>query len=161
MDGFRAPELSDEEMYEHYGNAIANGLEATKLVKVVEVKASSARKRFDFLCRVKGENEKDFVHGPLRAILFHCDGICDSFLGKELLLKVDEKTKKKKMVYGWVISLSGKDPEAIVRAVGEALESVAPRLEVTESPLMGPGTPQGSVMGSGQSGSKGASSVKY
>jgi hypothetical protein len=61
------------------------------------------------------------------------------------------------VVYGWLFCFMGPDPLQMSRLVCGAIEEVFPPLEVMESPLMGPGTPQS---GGSTSGKKGAAPVR-
>jgi hypothetical protein len=153
IDGFTAPDLSPAEYADHYAKSVANGLEATQLCEVVEIKAAVGQ--MHFMCRVKKECERDFVHGPIKTMLFRLENICEVFFGKEFFLKDDH------MVYAWVLSFGADDLEPVLRAISEALAEIGPKLVVTEAPLLGPGTPTGSLgRGAGASGSKGAQPIR-
>lgn len=290
LEGFSAPDISEKEYAEHWAGSIANGLEATRLCKVIEVK--SAPGQVHNMCRVKKEHERHFVHNPVKAMLFRLRGIAEVFFGKEFFLTgpgkddpdvwdgerdpdemgSDEHVKlfaasleatglaevvqckhapgqihlmcrvKKdlekifihgpikgmlirlrgkgelfvgkefflkdnsmvyawvisltsedlaraapaardafqnfrdlfddngdpiiregdpKMVYAWVLSFGAEDLQGVVKSVSEALAEVAPKRRVTEAPLLGPGTPTGSLgRGIGTAGSKGAAPIR-
>jgi hypothetical protein len=157
-------------------------LASTGLAEVVETKWGP--NQVHLLFRVNKENEKKLVHGAGTSILFACRPLGGSFFGKEYFIKdnalrygwvfsvdsVDLKravddieiaaTLKPPMEgllrYGWVMTFASKDLKETARLVCEAIDSVVPRYEVMESPLLGPGTPQGQ----GPGGRKGAAPIR-
>jgi len=146
---FDAPDLSPQDHAEHTANLVARAFESTELFEVIEVKAGVGQ--FHLMGRVEQTDERRFVRlivGPcLRAT---SNGKCDTFIGKQFLLKND-RTR-----YAWVFSFASNDLLAAAHSICDAIEPATQHLEVTESPLMGPGTPQS---GGQISGRKGASPI--
>jgi hypothetical protein len=151
---FDAPEISPEEFAEHIASRVAGALEATKMFGVVEVRAGVGQ--VNIMGRVKREHERrwaeDVVYPMLLVIEKSED--CNGFIGKQYLLK--EGKSLESMKYAWVISFASNDLRKSASDICSSFEAAVPRVEVTESPLMGPGTPQS---GGQRSGRKGASPV--
>ncbi len=85
VGGFAAPDLTKAEYDDHFAKAIANGLEATRLVEVVEV--TSAVGQAHLMCRVRAGDEREFVHGPITSMARRMAGVAETFFGKEFFLK--------------------------------------------------------------------------
>lgn len=146
---FDAPDLSAQDFAEHTANATANAFAATKMFEVVEVKAAVGQ--VHLLGRVKKDFDKAFVEkviDPVLRALDRTDG-CEGHLCKQFLLK-DGVTK-----FAWTISFAANDLRSAAHAVCDAIAPAIPKIEVMESPLMGPGTPVGS-----KGGRKGAAPVR-
>ena len=151
---FEAPDISPEEFAEHIASRVASALEATKMFGVVEVKAGIGQ--VHIMGRVKREHERRWAENvvyPMLLILERSDE-CNGFIGKQYLLK-DGKSLDN-MKYAWVISFASNDLRKSASEICTSFEPAIPRVEVTEAPLMGPGTPQS---GGQRSGRKGASPV--
>jgi len=147
---FDAPDISPEEYAEHWAGMVANALTMTKLIGIVEVRSGIGQAHI--MGRVRRDQERLFLEkvvDPILRFFEHDDG-CHGFVGKQYLLK-DEVVK-----YAWVISFASNDLKATVGRVCQSFESAIPRLEVTESPLLGAGSPQS---GGQKSGRRGASPV--
>lgn len=141
VQGFKAPNLSAEEYAEHTANLTANAFQATKLFEVVEVKAGVGQ--VHLLGRVKQEDERVFVDKVITPVLIaieaehECEGhVCKQFIRK------NGKTK-----YAWTISFAANNLREAAHAICNAVSDSIPRLEVMESPLVGPPTPVGSGPG--------------
>jgi len=150
VDEFEAPEISPEEFAEHTANLVANALSATKIFGVVEVRAGIGQ--VHVMGRVKRERERQFVDKvvlPILRVMESADD-CNGFVGKQFILK-DDSVK-----YAWVISFASNDLRRAASDICQAFEEVVPRVEVSESPLLGPGTPQS---GGRVTGKKGASPI--
>lgn len=146
---FDPDNVSPQEYAEHLGGIVANTLENTRLVEIVEVSAAAGQ--VHLLGRVKQENERTLVHEVIDSILRQADDIGELFIGKQYFLR------DKKLVYGWVFSYGANDLKEATRMVCDAINEAVPPMEVLESPLVGPGTPAGSIGGRG---AKGASPVR-
>ena len=151
---FDAPDISPEEMAEHTASRVASALEATKMFGVVEVKAGIGQ--VHIMGRVKREHERRWAEGVVYPMLLTMDKSeeCNGFIGKQYLLK--EGKSLESMKYAWVISFASNDLRKSALDLCTSFEATVPRVEVTESPLMGPSTPQS---GGQRSGRKGASPV--
>jgi hypothetical protein len=150
VDDFNAPDLSPQEYAEHTAQQTAGAFEATKLIEIVEVKAGIGA--VHLLGRVKKDNEKPFMDMVVRPVLqAMSESEADGFVGKQFFLKNGS------VKYGWVISFSSNNLKHAAYTIAEALEPAIPRLEVMESPLVGPGAPQSGGSGSGR---RGASPLK-
>ena len=150
IDEFEAPDVSPQEQAEHTAQRTAAALEATKLIEIVEVKASPGQ--VHMLGRVRKDNERpfmDLVVWPILRAMEHSDA--DGFVGKQFFLKNDAGK------YGWVISFASNNLKNTAYEVAEALDPALPHVEVMEAPLQGPGTPQN---GGQSSGRRGASPVR-
>lgn len=129
-----------EDQTPELARSIQQTLERTDLVEVVE--AQVAPNEIHFMCRVKKENESDWVHGPVKEINRHLkDMKIEVFTGKQFFLKDN------KMKYAWVVAFSGPDLPKGVEAIMEAVDDYVPKNEVSEQPLLGPKPPQSSGPG--------------
>jgi hypothetical protein len=149
---FEAPEITAQEYTEHTAGVIANFLEATGLVEVREIQANLVN-QVHLLCRVKDANARTVAQKLVKAILVRAevDGKIEAFIGKQFILKDG------KLLYAWVFSFACEDLKRMAQVVCDAIEEAVPKrkIEVVESPLMGPGTPR-----SYGPGSRGASPLK-
>lgn len=150
VDSFAAPDLSPEEYAEHTAQQVANAFQATKLFEVVEVRAGVAQ--VFLIGRVKQDNEKIFLEKVIAPVLAAIERakeveghVCKQFLLKNGTVR-----------YGWTISFAANNLKAAAHAICEAISSAIPRVEVTESPLMGSGPSAGAT---GAGGKKGARAV--
>ena len=137
-DGIPADtEVSKEE---HYANMIANALEATGLItKVKEVKFAVGQ--MYFLCRVDKAAARRFVRGPGEGALRRFKGHCQVFVGTQYF--IDEDTDE--LRFGWLVGFTFDPTELreVVEGIDAVLSKYTSKIEVLESPLMGPGTPSG------------------
>jgi len=154
LDTYEPPELSPEEYAQHTANMVANALEATKMFEVVEVKSGIGQ--VHVLGRVKRERERVFTQKVVHPVLvvMEADRDCNGFIGKQFLMKGGKAFHH--MKYAWVFSFASNDLRGAASKVCRAFEPAVPRVEVVESPLMGPGTPQS---GGQSTGRKGASPI--
>ena len=146
---FEAPELSEAEVAEHYTQLMAAAIERTGIAEIVEAK--SAVGQMHWMCRVKQENERAWVHTVGFEVLHSLRNRVEVFFGKEYVLKGD------KMKYGWVLSVGAKNIQEAAQLLSEALDKASPRVEVIEAPLIGQGPPVG---GGAKGGRKGAAPVR-
>ena len=148
---FKAPDLTPEEYAEHTANQTANAFQATKLFEVVEVKAGVGQ--VHLLGRVRQEDERAFLDKVITPVLkaIEASHECEGHICKQFILK-NGKTK-----YAWTISFAANNLRAAAHAICEAITSAVPRLEVMESPLVGPSTPVSDGAGGKR---KGASPVR-
>lgn len=150
VDDFEPPDISPEEFADHTANLVANALASTKMFGVVEVRAGIGQ--VHVMGRVRRERERQFVDKVVMPILrvMESSDDCNGFVGKQFILK-DGAVK-----YAWVISFASNDLRRAASDICQAFEAVVPRIEVTEAPLLGPGTPQS---GGRSTGKRGASPV--
>jgi hypothetical protein len=148
---FKAPDLTPEEYAEHTANQTANAFQSTKLFEVVEVKAGVGQ--VHLLGRVKQDDERDFLEKVITPVLkaIEASHECEGHICKQFILK-NGKTK-----YAWTISFAANNLRAAAHAICEAVSTAVPRMEVMESPLVGPATPAGGGAGGGR---KGAAPVR-
>ena len=149
---FDAPDLSPTQITEHCAGQIANAIESTGLVEVVETMANMVN-QVHFQCRVKDSNAREVAHSMVHPLIrLGCENEAyDFFLGKQFL------EKKGKIVFAWIFSFSASDIQGMTRDVIDAIDHLNgnAKKEVLETPLMGSGTP----MSAGQ-GSRGARPLK-
>jgi len=153
---FEAPALSDSDYAEHTAKMMANALEATRLIEIVEVMAGPGQ--VHLLGRVKKDNEREFMERVgWPALEVSWDNSIKTHVGTQYFLR---KSKDKRR-YGWVFSFAHTDLRGAANLICQSFAGVAPRFEVAEAPLRGPGTPQGMVTSGGKgAGKKGASAVR-
>lgn len=146
VDAFKAPDLTPEEYAAHTANLTANAFQATKLFEIVEVKAGVAQ--INLLGRVRQDDERTFLEKVITPVLKAIDATpeCEGHVCRQYFLK-NGKTR-----YAWAISFGARDLRAAAHAICEAIATVTPRLEVMESPLVGPATPVGGGAGGGRRG---------
>lgn len=147
VDSFEAPEISPEEFADHMASIVANSLAATKMFEVVEVQSGIGQ--VHVMGRVKKEKERPFVPSVVRPILKvmkHSDN-CNGFVGKQFILNDNDEVR-----YAWIVSFSSNDLRRATSDICQSFEAVSPKLEVTESPLLGPGTPQSGGQKTGKRG---------
>jgi len=150
INAFGKPNLSPEDEARHYADLLASALEATSLVEIVETKVSVGQ--IHMMMRVQKSNAKEYVHNVLHPILLAARGSFDLYVGTQYFIKKNTDD----IVFGWVFCVGATDMSDAVRAIGNILDVTSPRVVVTEAPLMGPGTPSGSV---GKAGRKGAAPI--
>ena len=147
---FREPDLSSQDQAEHTAQMTARAYESTKLIEIVEVKAAPGQ--VHLLGRVQRNNEKTFMEKVALPTLKAMTGDeADGHLCKQFFLKNGS------LRYGWCISFASNNLKGTAYKIAEALEPVAPRLEVMEAPLQGAGTPQS---GGQTTGRRGAAPVR-
>jgi hypothetical protein len=151
---FEAPELSDEDYTEHSAGIIANALDRTGLVEIYEITVEKTN-QFVLSARVKTESEKDFITKILRSIQMKTYGQMETFFCQHYFIK-ELKGGKLQQVFSWKLAFGGIESRDAAKLVSEAIDDIIPKMEVMESPLLGPGTPQGVVGGK----SKGASTIR-
>ena len=151
VDEFKAPDLTPDEYAEHTANLTANAFQATKLFEVVEVKAGVGQ--IHLLGRVKQDDERTFLDKVITPVLkaIEASHECEGHICKQFILK-NGKTK-----YAWTVSFAANNLKLAAHAICEAVNTAVPRLEVVESPLVGPSTPMGGGPGGGR---RGASPVR-
>ncbi len=155
VSDFEAPDIGPEEFAEHMSSLIANALSHTKMFEVVETAHGIGQ--VHVLGRVKRKYERKFLDEVVEPILRIMENseTCNGFIGKQFLLKEDV------VKYAWVISYASNDLRESTYTICRSFEAAIPRREVTESPLMGPGTPTGKVGAShDQAGVRGATPVQ-
>jgi hypothetical protein len=148
VEEFGAPEISPEEFADHMASIVANALSSTKMFEVVEVQSGIGQ--LHVMGRVRKDKEKPFIPNvvkPILKVMRHSSN-CNGFVGKQYLLKDDDDEVR----YAWVVSLASNDLRQAVSDICRSFETVVPRLEVTEAPLLGPGTPQSGGRGTGKRG---------
>lgn len=132
-------ELSPIETSAYWAGIFKDALESTKLVEIVE--SEHALNQIHLSGRVRSENEGKIVHGPISKML-DVVGPRGGFFGKAYFKRKDQ------LRYAWVFSLASDDLEGLIKRILEALEEfieVAPKIDIMESPLLGPSTPMGEV----------------
>ena len=149
--GNRIADMDPLEVSEYWSGIFQDALESTNLVEIVEPKV--AMNHFHLLGRVRPENERKLVHGPINDMLNAIQKGDEGFFGKVYF------KRSGKLKYAWVFSVGSDDLEALVGRLLEALDDHRPRakkIDVLESPLLGPSTPQSGANPKG----KGAAPVK-
>jgi len=150
VEEFKEPDLSPKDQAEHTAQRTAAAFEATKLIEIVEVKASPGQ--VHLLGRVRHDDEKEFLRSVVLPTLMAMSGDeADGHLCQQYFLKNGS------LRYGWVISFASNNLKATACKIAEALEPAIPRMEVLESPLQGPSTPQS---GGQTTGRRGAAPVR-
>lgn len=146
VNAFKAPDLTPEEYAEHTANLTANAFQATGLFEVVEVKAGVGQ--VHLLGRVKQDDERAFLDKVITPVLKAMDASheCEGHICKQFILK-NGRTK-----YAWTVSFAANNLKAAAYAICEAIQPAIPKLEVMESPLVGPSTPQGAGPRGGRKG---------
>jgi hypothetical protein len=154
VDGFAEPEMTAEEYANHTARMVAAALEATRMFGIVEIKSGVGQAHI--LGRVKREKERIFAEKVVYPVVLALKKDEDStgFIGKQYLLKGGDNFDDLK--YAWVFSFASNNLREAAHKVCDAFRPAIPRREVTEGPLMGPGTPQS---GGQKSGRKGAAPV--
>lgn len=109
----------ETDVFEEAAKEISTHLERTGLFESRDTSFSPGQ--VHILGRVKKEDQKVWVHTVYKGLLYACkkDGT-DCFLGNQYML--DDKTGT--MLFGWVVSLSGKDPARLVDVVSSALDDL-------------------------------------
>jgi hypothetical protein len=138
-------ELTEEHFSEHVFGVIATELERTKLLQIAEKEHRDTGK-FDYLCRVKGDQIRVFQHRLLEPLHRAAKGNFEIYTAHEFFLKDD------RWVQGWHLYFAGADSREMARIITSTIEDNFPRPEVIESPLMGPGSPQSGGRGTGRKG---------
>jgi hypothetical protein len=131
---------------------LARVLESTKLMEVVETKLSVGQ--IYFLCRVEQKSAKELMSTYGFPILEEANKpkTFDCFIGTQYL--VDKRGEHR---YAWVFGVGSDDLPDASRRICDIVSANAPKLEVTEAPLVGPPSPSGSVKG----GRRGVSATSY
>lgn len=152
LEDFEAPDIAPEDIAEHCAGILTRLVESTGIAEVVDTKAAVGQ--IHVMCRVKMENEKRLANGFLEPVLLATRGVCDVFLGKQFFLKENTDT----MVYAWTFGFGSDDLVSVLKLIEVVVDDMRPSTkEVTEVPLMGPGSPQGFV---GKGGKKGAAPLR-
>lgn len=145
VSSFEAPDLTPEQMTEHYANMVAQSLAQTGLIEVREVQANLVN-QLHILCRVKEKNARQVAQKLVKDLLRRTEASTDveAFICKQYLLRDND------VVYAWVFSFGGPDVRRVAQIVCETIDASIPRkkVEVLEAPLMGTGTPASSGPGS-------------
>jgi hypothetical protein len=150
VDEFEAEEVSDQAMADHTAGRIAAALEATKLISIVEVKASIGQ--VHLLGRVSKGNEKAYTDTVLFPILEAMEKAGVDAHGCKQFLPKNGKRR-----YGWVLSFASSDLKGAAVLAVESFEAVIPRREIMTVPLVGPRAPQS---GGQQTGRRGAAPIR-
>lgn len=148
---FEAPDLKDQDFADHTAKMTANALEATGLIEIVEVRAGVGQ--VHLLGRVKKNNERAYVERVVDPAL---EAMEKSKVDGHICKQFFRRNGKKK--YGWTFSFAAENLSEAAGVICNSFGMLAPKFEVTEAPLTGPGTPHGSLPGGG--GRKGASEVR-
>lgn len=159
FEEIRDGSLSPIEVSEELAKLMEQRLEATGLVQVVEKQVHI--KQIHLLCRVRQENERLVVHGPIDVMTECADDFPD--LKAELFFGKSYFRKGGKLRYGWVFSFGSDDIVRLIEEMCDSLHDVHSRIrgDVMEVALVGPPPPKGAVMGAGGAGgSKGAAPVR-
>ena len=147
-------ELGPRDVAERLAQKFAEALESTHLLDVVEIRAQT--NHVNILARVSKGKEKQMIHGPAKAMLLATLGKrIEIFIGKTFFVK-----KNRKLMYAWAFTVASDDLAGAINLLCDVLEDSddAGGIDVMEAPLMGRGTPLGSLAVTG-SGSKGAAPV--
>lgn len=150
---FDPPSMSPEDTAAHYTGMVANSLESTGLFQVVDMTHRIGE--LQIMGRVSPKDEKEFVRGVLKELLTKTRGTCELFVGKQFLIdKVSGELK-----YAWVFACGSDDLQKASMMICSVIgDHVGPKYtEAFDIPLLGSGSPEGSVVG----GKKGASAVKW
>ena len=159
FDELREGNLSPIEEAEELASIMEKRLETTGLIQVVETQFHI--KQVHLLCRVRQENERLVVHGPIEAMTECADDFPE--LKPELFFGKSYFRKGGKLRYGWVFSFGSDDLVKLIEEMCDSLVDVSSgkrRVEVMEAVLVGPPTPRGSVVGSSGGGTKGAAPLR-
>jgi hypothetical protein len=146
VEAFKPPDLTPEEYAEHTANQTANAFQATKLFEVVEVKAGIGQ--VHLLGRVRQGDERAFLDRVITPVLKAMEDTreCEGHVCKQFILK-NGQTR-----YAWTISFAANNLREAAHAICKAIAPAIPKLEVMESPLVGPATPVGGGAGGGRKG---------
>lgn len=158
FDEIRDSSLSPIEVAEELADIMSARLEGTGLVQIVEKQFHI--KQVHLLGRVRQENERLVVHGPID-IMAEC-GEDFPELKPELFFGKTYFRKNGKLRYGWVFSFGSDDITALIEAMCDSLTDISGRgrIEVMEANLYGTPPPRGSVVGSSGGGTRGVSVVR-
>ena len=117
---------------------------------IVEVRAGVGQ--LHVMGRVRRDMERKFLEQVIDPILrfFDRNEEANGFVGKQFMLKEGE------VKYAWVFSMSSNDLKGTAGGFCRSFEAAIPRVEVSESPLMGAQAPQS---GGQKSGRRGAAPV--
>ncbi len=149
-------EMEPLEQAEWAANSLARALEdLPEVSKVLERKKAPGR--IWVRIRVQPENEESWSNGPAfrMADLFQDKNNVEFCVAREVV-RVQTPLGQKKPVYGWFIAVATQDLPGFIRDVSDVLYDPDEKLLVAASPLMGAGTPQGSLVPKGGKGTRGA-----
>jgi len=142
---FEESEVSPQEIADHTANMFATALEATKLFSAREV--SAAIGTVNILGAVKDKDAGKFAESVIRPMLFAArENDVKLHIGTQFMLKGGI------MKYGWVVSFASNNLRDGANALAESFSHIIPRMEVTEAPLMGGGTPSSGGLVTGRKG---------
>jgi len=145
LEEFDAPNVNPQDQAEYTAQRVAAAFEATKLIEIVEVKASLGQ--VHLMGRVHKDNEKDFTHQVVTPILRTAEkSSIDVHLCKQFFLKQDT------LRYAWVISFASDDIKTAAFKITESVAQAVPHREIMEAPLSGPSAPQSGGRTSGRRG---------
>jgi len=158
FDEIRKASMGPMEVAEELTNIMAARLEATGMIQVVEKQFHI--KQVHLLCRVRQENERLVVHGPID-IMTECADDFPQFKA-ELFFGKTYFRKNGKLRYGWVFSFGSDDIVGLIEEMCDSLTDVSKKrkVDLMEAPLFGSPPPRGSVMGSRGGGTRGVSVVR-
>lgn len=144
VDDFDAPDLTPEEVTEHYAGVVANILEGTNLIEVREIQANMVN-QIHLLARVKEKDARTVAQLVVKSILFAVEASdVDAFIGKQYLIKEGD------LVYAWVFSFTHpSNIKKVADVVSAAIDKAIPtkKVDVLEAPLLGSGPPQSTGVG--------------
>lgn len=147
---------SSKEKFDHRVQMLANAWESTGLCKVREVKIEGSS-AVHLRCRVRHSDEERLVKGPGRDIMKEFRGTVHLFFGRQYTLKDDDDDS---LIQAFVISAGGDNLYEAMLEMGTILQRYTPRREVMSAPLLGPSTPEGSVVTGPGRGKAGARAIK-
>lgn len=134
--------MSEEtnEATQEVAKILVEALNRTGVIEVLETQISV--NEVHMMARVHRENEKDWVHGAARSLLYAVDDKqIELFIGKQFFLKDGLK-------FAWVVAFSGPDLIKFADRLVAVIEEHQPEVEIGEQPLLGPKAPQAKGPGS-------------
>lgn len=156
----RGDDVTPDEQATRAAQALARALGDLQEVEAVK-EVRSAPYRIWVLLRITGkERESAFANGTASAILHHFldKPNFEVAISKQLFPHVTG-LQQKQVRYGWIVTAGARNMAHLIKEFSEVLSDAGPKLRVAASPLMGRGTPQGSLLVRGNDGRKGASPI--
>lgn len=158
----RDEELTPGERAAKAAKVIAKGLEdLPEVKKVVDIK--SAPGRIWILLRIQSQEDQSKWAGGSACELLHYfkekyEKVVEIVICKQLF--PDKSQLGAKLVkHGWAVAVSATNWDPVVRGFSDCLSDYGPKLRVSESPLVGPGTPKGNLATHLDKGKKGAQPI--
>lgn len=130
---------------EQLARILADALESTGLIEIIEPKA--AVNTIHLMARVQRQHERDVIHTIARNMLQSVAAHEEIYIGKSFFLR------NGKMRYAWVFSVASDNLEDLVDVLVASIEesyddheeeATLKKVDVMEAPLLGPRTPQSS-----------------